>query len=56
MTKQEEQAKAYRDYREECGVESPTVLDEIEEAFYQGMLKQEEIMMKKILKKIPKSG
>jgi len=36
MSKIEEMAKAYRDYREKCGIKDPVMLDEIEEAYYEG--------------------
>lgn len=32
----DEAAKKYRDYREECGIKDPVMLDEIEEAHYAG--------------------
>lgn len=38
----EQASKAYRQYREECGVGSPTELDEIESAYYMGMKKMRE--------------
>lgn len=46
MTEQEMKAKEYRQYREECGIKDPVMLDEIEEAYYQGMVVQEELMKK----------
>lgn len=42
----EQAAKAYRDYREQCGYEDPVALDEIEGAYYMGMEKMKELMMK----------
>ena len=43
MTKQEELAKEYRNYREECGINDPIMLDEIEEAYFQGISKQADV-------------
>ena len=43
MTNQEELAKAYRNYREECGLNDPIMLDEIEEAYFQGISKQADV-------------
>ena len=36
MSKAEERTRQYRNYREEYGIKDPVVLDEIEEAYYQG--------------------
>jgi len=47
MTKQEKEAEEYRQYRYVCGIKDPVILNEIEEAYYQGMLKQKELMMKR---------
>lgn len=44
-TEQDIKAKLYRNYRESCGVDSPTMLDEIEEAYFQGMRAQEKEMI-----------
>lgn len=38
MTMEEKKAKEYRDYRESCGITDPIMLDEIEEAYYSGMM------------------
>ena len=46
MTKQEKEAEEYRQYRYVCGLKDPVTLNEIEEAYYQGMLKQKQQMMK----------
>ena len=48
MTEQEmnQEAKAYRQYREKCGYQDPVALDEIEGAYYMGMEKMREQMMK----------
>ena len=34
-----QEAKAYRQYREECGYQDPVALYEIEGAYYMGMMK-----------------
>ena len=44
MTEQEKKAKGFRDYRQSCGIVDPIMLDEIEEAYYEGMIKQKEIL------------
>ena len=49
MTKQEKEAEEYRQYRYVCGLKDPVTLNEIEEAYYQGMLKQKELMMKEAI-------
>lgn len=36
MSKADEKSKQYRDFREECGIKDPVMLDEIEEAYYEG--------------------
>lgn len=44
MTEQERLSHGYRDYIQSCGVTDPVALDEIEEAYYEGMIKQKEIL------------
>lgn len=34
MRKAEELSKQYRDFREQCGIKDPVMLNEIEEAYY----------------------
>ena len=36
MSKAEEKSKQYKDFREQCGIKDPVMLDEIEEAYYGG--------------------
>ena len=36
MTKAEELSKQYKDFREQCGIKDPVMLNEIEEAYYAG--------------------
>ena len=36
MSKVEEKSKQYRDFREQCGIKDPIMLNEIEEAYYEG--------------------
>jgi len=36
MSKADEKSKQYRDYREQCGIKDPVMLNEIEEAYYVG--------------------
>ena len=36
MSKAEEKSKQYRDFREQCGIKDPVMLDEIEEAYFEG--------------------
>jgi len=36
MSKAEEKSKQYRDFREQCGIKDPVMLNEIEEAYYEG--------------------
>ena len=36
MSKVEDLSKQYRDYREQCGIKDPVMLDEIEEAYFDG--------------------
>ena len=36
MSKAEEKSKQYREYREQCGIKDPVMLNEIEEAYYEG--------------------
>lgn len=47
MTEQEmnREAKAYRQYRKECGYQDPVALDEIESAYLMGMEKMRERML-----------
>ena len=41
MSKAEDLSKQYRDYREQCGIKDPVMLDEIEEACYEGYYQAE---------------
>ena len=36
MSKADEKSKQYRDFREQCGIKDPVMLNEIEEAYYEG--------------------
>ena len=36
MGKAEESSKQYREFREQCGVKDPVMLNEIEEAYFEG--------------------
>ena len=36
MSKAEDLAKQYRGYREQCGIKDPVMLNEIDEAYYEG--------------------
>ena len=36
MSKAEDLSEKYRDFREQCGIKDPVMLDEIEEAYYEG--------------------
>ena len=36
MSKAEEKSKQYKDFREQCGIKDPVMLNEIEEAYYEG--------------------
>jgi hypothetical protein len=36
MSKAEEKSKQYREFREQCGIKDPIMLNEIEEAYYEG--------------------
>lgn len=36
MSKAEEKTKQYKDFREQCGIKDPVMLNEIEEAYYEG--------------------
>ena len=36
MSKSEDLSKQYRDFREQCGIKDPVMLNEIEEAYYEG--------------------
>jgi len=47
MTEQEKLAEEYKNYRKQCGYEDPVALDEIEGAYYMGMLKQKDLIIKK---------
>lgn len=39
--KAEELSEKYRDFRKQCGVKDPIMLNEIEEAYYEGYLQAE---------------
>ena len=36
MSKAEDLSKQYKDFREQCGVKDPVMLNEIEEAYFEG--------------------
>ena len=36
MSKVEDLSKQYREFREQCGIKDPVMLNEIEEAYYKG--------------------
>ena len=36
MGKAEDLSRQYRDFREQCGIKDPVMLNEIEEAYYEG--------------------
>jgi hypothetical protein len=36
MSKADEKSKQYKDYREQCGIKDPVMLNEIEEAYFEG--------------------
>lgn len=36
MSKAEDLSKQYREFREQCGIKDPVMLNEIEEAYYKG--------------------
>ena len=36
MSKADDLSRQYKDFREQCGVKDPVMLDEIEEAYYEG--------------------
>ena len=36
MSKAEDLSKQYREFREQCGIKDPVMLDEIEEAYFSG--------------------
>ena len=36
MSKAEDLSKQYREFREQCGIKDPVILDEIEEAYFEG--------------------
>ena len=36
MSKAEDLSKQYREFREQCGIKDPVMLNEIEEAYYEG--------------------
>lgn len=43
--KAEELSEKYRAYREECGIKDPVMLDEIEEAYYEGYQQAEKDLL-----------
>ena len=49
MNKAEEKSKQYRDYREQCGIKDPIMLDEIDEAYYEGYNQAEKDLMEKAI-------
>jgi hypothetical protein len=44
MSKAEEKSKQYRDYREQCGIKDHVMLNEIEEAYFEGYQQAEKDM------------
>lgn len=52
MTREEELNRAsmgYREFRKQCGVKSPILLDEVEEAFYVGGGWADKTMLEKVI-------
>ena len=41
MSRAEDLSKKYRDFREQCGIKDPVMLNEIEEAYYEGYYQAE---------------
>ena len=41
MSKADEKSNQYRDFRGQCGIKDPVMLNEIEEAYYEGYLQAE---------------
>ena len=41
MSKAEDLSSQYRDFREQCGIKDPVMLNEIEEAYYEGYYQAE---------------
>lgn len=41
MSKAEDLSKQYKDYREQCGIKDPVMLNEIEEAYFEGYYQAE---------------
>lgn len=41
MSRAEDLSKQYRDFREQCGIKDPVMLNEIEEAYYEGYYQAE---------------
>ena len=41
MSRAEELSKQYKDFREQCGIKDPVMLNEIEEAYYEGYYQAE---------------
>ena len=50
MSKVEDLSKQYREFREQCGIKDPVMLNEIEEAYYEGYLKAEKDTIEKAAK------
>ena len=44
MSRAEDLSKQYRDFREQCGIKDPVMLNEIEEAHYEGYYQAEKDM------------
>ena len=44
MSKAEDLSSRYRDFREQCGIKDPIMLNEIEEAYYEGYHQAEKDM------------
>ena len=44
MSKAEDLSKQYRNFREQCGIKDPVILDEIEEAYFEGYNQAEKDM------------
>ena len=47
MSKAEDLAKQYRNFREKCGIKDPIILDEIEEAYFESYRQAEKELIDK---------
>ena len=45
MSKAEEKSNQYRGFREQCGIKDPVMLNEIDEAYFEGYLQAEKDLM-----------